>query len=98
MRPMQNLTNAGTINVNKSAHIWRVLSLMTLFFLGNWSILTVLAQIQPQLLVPTSSGFTRNLRIGDAGSDVSALQTFLIKNGFLSLAAPTGHFGAKTSG
>ena len=40
--------------------------------------------------------FTRNLAAGDTGSDVSALQQFLIANGFLHAASPTGYFGLGT--
>lgn len=40
--------------------------------------------------------FTRNLTIGDTGSDVSALQGFLISNHFLHVALPTGYFGQLT--
>src|SRR5258708_3098503 len=43
-----------------------------------------------------SSSFPRNLTLGDTGSDVSALQQFLITNNFLHVATPTGYFGSLT--
>jgi peptidoglycan hydrolase-like protein with peptidoglycan-binding domain/chitodextrinase len=45
--------------------------------------------------VGTIGSFPRDLAIGDTGSDVSALQEFLIANGFLH-ASPTGYFGVLT--
>ncbi len=39
---------------------------------------------------------TRDLTIGSSGSDVSALQQFLIETGFLKISAPTGYFGPMT--
>lgn len=40
--------------------------------------------------------FTRNLTLGIRGSDVSALQQFLIVGGFLKVLTPTGYFGPMT--
>ncbi len=45
----------------------------------------------------TPQNFSRNLRSGDSGADVSALQSFLIADGFLSVPSPTSYFGAKTT-
>lgn len=46
----------------------------------------------------TSSGYTRTLRMGDSGSDVSRLQQHLIKKGYLVIPATTnrGNFGRLT--
>lgn len=44
----------------------------------------------------SGSIFTRNLTIGVSGTDVSALQQFLIDGGFLSITVPTGYFGPLT--
>lgn len=44
----------------------------------------------------TAFVFTRNLTIGMGGDDVSALQQFLIDDGFLKVTAPTGYFGRLT--
>src|SRR5579871_1558512 len=41
--------------------------------------------------------FDRDLKLGDTGSDVSALQVFLIGKGLLTVPNPTGYFGAKTA-
>lgn len=40
--------------------------------------------------------FIRNLNIGSRGDDVTALQQFLITNGFLKISTPTGYFGPLT--
>lgn len=42
------------------------------------------------------AAYTRDLTIGKSGSDVSALQQFLITDGFLKIPAPTGYFGSLT--
>jgi murein DD-endopeptidase MepM/ murein hydrolase activator NlpD len=39
---------------------------------------------------------SRDLEIGDEGPDVSALQSRLIAEGYLEIAAPTGYFGPQT--
>ena len=44
----------------------------------------------------TAQAFSRNLQLNDQGNDVSALQSFLIANGYLAVPAPTGYFGQKT--
>src|SRR5262249_3231568 len=44
-----------------------------------------------------TASYTRNLTVGDSGSDVSSLQSFLIQGGFLHVAASTGYFGSLTS-
>lgn len=43
-----------------------------------------------------AASLTRQLGVGASGADVSALQTVLIKGGFLNVAAPTGYFGPAT--
>ena len=43
----------------------------------------------------TAPSFTRNLRIGSRGSDVTALQTILASKGYL-MVSPTGYFGTLT--
>jgi sortase (surface protein transpeptidase) len=54
-----------------------------------------------QATVSTAHGarvaFTQNLTVGSNGSDVSALQNFLIAGGYLALATSTGHFGSLTA-
>jgi LPXTG-site transpeptidase (sortase) family protein len=49
-------------------------------------------------LVTPSTGFifARDLTLGVRGDDVSALQKFLIDNGFLNISKPTGLFGPLT--
>lgn len=54
------------------------------------------APISSALSQPTSQDFSRNLHIGEAGSDVYLLQTFLISKGFLSISSPTDYFGVHT--
>lgn len=44
----------------------------------------------------TDFTFTRNLTSGNSGADVSALQQFLIKGGFLKISTTTGYFGPLT--
>ena len=52
------------------------------------------------ILAPISTStcytFTTNMTVGSTGSDVSTLQNFLVKNGFLSKVYATGYFGAET--
>lgn len=55
------------------------------------------APAPPPTPSPAATTYARNLTIGDTGSDVSELQTFLIQQGFLTVAAPTGYFGPMTS-
>lgn len=43
-----------------------------------------------------NTSFTQDLTIGKSGSEVSALQQFLITGGFLKIPAPTGYFGTMT--
>lgn len=43
-----------------------------------------------------TASYTRNLTIGSKGSDVSALQSFLISKGFSIPAGATGYFGIQT--
>ncbi len=43
-----------------------------------------------------ASSFDANLTVGSTGQDVTALQTWLIENGFLSIPAATGYFGPMT--
>ncbi len=46
--------------------------------------------------VSASVSFTRSLTIGSSGSDVTALQTWLIAKGYSIPAGATGYFGAQT--
>ena len=60
-----------------------------------------IASLQAQLSAATGSGsasvtFTRDLTVGSTGSDVTALQTWLIAHGYSIPAGPTGYFGAET--
>ncbi len=55
----------------------------------------------PRPVAPTApkfAGYTRDLTIGSSGSDVTALQQFLVSRGFLSMPAGSsyGYFGALT--
>ncbi|OGZ06091.1 MAG: hypothetical protein A2845_01600 [Candidatus Lloydbacteria bacterium RIFCSPHIGHO2_01_FULL_49_22] len=54
------------------------------------------AESAPSAFSAAELTFTRNLTVGARGSDVSALQQFLIAGGFLNIATPTGYFGALT--
>ncbi len=64
------------------------------------ALLAQIAALQAQL--GTSGGttvsttYTRDLTIGSRGTDVIALQTFLISKGFSIPAGPTGYFGIQT--
>jgi hypothetical protein len=49
-----------------------------------------------QVLGASTFNFTRNLMVGLRGDDVTQLQTMLIAEGYLNIAAPTGYFGALT--
>jgi peptidoglycan hydrolase-like protein with peptidoglycan-binding domain len=61
-----------------------------------------IASLQAQLAAATgttamaSVTFTRDLTIGSTGSDVTALQTWLIAKGFTISAGATGYFGTQT--
>lgn len=52
-------------------------------------------QAQPPPPAPRFT-FTRNLTVGSRGDDVSELQRFLVRRGFLTLVSPTGYFGSLT--
>ena len=54
-----------------------------------------LAELQGTTPAPTQAILTRDLSLGSRGTDVTALQTFLIAQGFLSATA-TGYFGPLT--
>lgn len=47
-------------------------------------------------LSPVAFTYTRDLTLGASGQDVSALQTFLITNGYQIPAGATGYFGPQT--
>jgi peptidoglycan hydrolase-like protein with peptidoglycan-binding domain len=60
-----------------------------------------IASLQAQLAASqggtsASVTFTRDLTVGSTGSDVTALQTWLIAKGFSIPAGATGYFGAQT--
>ncbi len=61
-----------------------------------------IASLQAQLAAAQGTSasasvtFTRNLTIGSTGSDVTALQTWLIAKGFSIPAGATGYFGTQT--
>jgi hypothetical protein len=60
-----------------------------------------IASLQAQLAASQGTSmaattFTRSLTIGSKGSDVTALQTWLIGKGFSIAAGATGYFGAQT--
>lgn len=64
------------------------------------SLLATIASLQAQLggsaSMSASMTFTRDLTIGATGSDVTALQTWLISKGYSIPAGATGYFGAQT--
>src|SRR3989344_2447047 len=66
------------------------------------SLLAMIAQLQAQLaaLMGCSTGatvtFTSDLTIGSRGTDVTALQNWLISKGFSIPAGATGYFGTQT--
>jgi len=49
-----------------------------------------------QVLGASTYNFTADLTIGSTGADVNELQTVLIADGYLRIAAPTGYFGTLT--
>lgn len=71
---------------------WFIVLLVCLLATGNIA--------SAQNITSNQSGtgftFTRNLTVGVTGSDVSALQQFLIDTGFLKTVAPTAYFGPLT--
>lgn len=64
------------------------------------SLLAQIASLQAQLGTSGSTSasvtFTRDLTIGSTGSDVTALQNWLITKGFAISAGATGYFGSQT--
>jgi len=68
------------------------------------NLLAQIQQLQTQLTQLTQStggtgtaySFTRALTVGSKGDDVSALQSYLISKGYLSISAPTAYFGPLT--
>src|SRR4051812_10512069 len=57
---------------------------------------TQAAALMGQTTSSASVSFTRDLTIGSTGSDVSALQNWLISQGYSIPAGATGYFGAQT--
>lgn len=55
------------------------------------------APITPSTAASSPVAYTQDLSVGDNGDDVTALQSFLIDNGFLNVPNPTGHFGPLTA-
>jgi len=59
-----------------------------------------IASLEAQLAAASGTSasvtFTRNLTIGSTGSDVTALQTWLISKGYSIPAGATGYFGVQT--
>jgi peptidoglycan hydrolase-like protein with peptidoglycan-binding domain len=49
-----------------------------------------------EVLGASTYNFARELTIGASGSDVTALQSLLISDGYLVLATPSGYFGSLT--
>jgi hypothetical protein len=60
------------------------------------ALLATIASLQTQAGATAGSAFTRDLTLGATGSDVTALQTFLMGKGFAIPAGATGYFGAQT--
>ncbi|HUC31519.1 MAG TPA: sortase [Candidatus Paceibacterota bacterium] len=67
--------------------------LLCLFMLGNNAGANASSSTAPG----TDFNFTRNLTLGFQGDDVSALQQFLIADGFLKISTSTGYFGPLTT-
>ncbi|MDD4989310.1 MAG: peptidoglycan-binding protein [Candidatus Pacebacteria bacterium] len=63
-------------------------------FLGLAMALTMVAVVGG--VSSAQASFDANLTVGSTGADVSALQTWLIENGFLNIPAATGTFGPLT--
>jgi hypothetical protein len=63
------------------------------------ALLAQISALQTQLGTSSvsASAFTRDLTLGATGSDVTALQNFLIGKGFTIPAGATGYFGAQTA-
>lgn len=60
------------------------------------SLQALLSATQGGSTTSASVTFTRDLTLGSTGSDVTALQTWLISKGFSIPAGATGYFGAQT--
>ncbi len=67
------------------------------------SLLAMIAQLQAQIAGGTTTGgsattFTQDLTVGSTGAEVSALQSFLVSKGFLTMPAGVayGYFGSLT--
>lgn len=56
----------------------------------------LIAQLQGGQAATTSTTFTKDLTLGSKGTEVSALQQFLISKGDLVISAPTAYFGSMT--
>ena len=63
---------------------------------GNPITLGTITTSTGQVLGVTTFNFTRNLRFGSTGNDVTELQKVLIREGDLILATPTRYFGRLT--
>ena len=61
------------------------------------ALLAQIAALQGTVGTPASVTFTRDLTIGSQGSDVTALQNWLIAKGFTIPAGATGYFGPQTT-
>ncbi|MDP2788728.1 MAG: peptidoglycan-binding protein [bacterium] len=69
-----------------------LISFLVLFlFIGSFDVNAQTSRI-------SSLNLTRNLSVGASGADVTELQQFLISQGLLSIANPTGYFGPLTKG
>jgi len=68
------------------------LLLLSVFFTGNITYGQNALSTQPV----RNFTFTRNLTLGTQGSDVAALQQFLVTNGFLKVSTSTNYFGSLT--
>jgi hypothetical protein len=60
------------------------------------TVLTPAIPVQGQVLGAAVYSFTKDLSIGARGTDVTALQQFLIDSGYAIPAGATGYFGAQT--
>jgi peptidoglycan hydrolase-like protein with peptidoglycan-binding domain len=83
-----------------SSQVQSILSLLSSFGADASTIANVQASLTggtPVMTPPTSSyTFTRDLKVGSRGADVTALQQALMAKGFSIPAGATGYFGSQT--
>lgn len=88
------MTNANTNVIAKVAAVVAVLGLVAMSFASAAKAAETMTTTTTT--TTTAPVFTMNQTIGSHGSEVMALQTWLIKNGNVIPAGATGYFGAQT--